>query len=46
MHRFDPPYYTYVVAARADGRLRIGGWGWLSRMIAKLSWSLLLSSWP
>ena len=27
MHRFDPPYYTYVVAARADGRLRIGGWG-------------------
>jgi hypothetical protein len=25
MYRSPPPYYTYVVAARADGRLRIGG---------------------
>ena len=25
MYRSPPPYYTYIVAARADGRLRIGG---------------------
>ena len=25
MHTFPPPYYAYVVAARGDGRLRIGG---------------------
>ena len=25
MSRFEPPYFTYIVAARADGRARIGG---------------------
>ena len=24
MYRSDPPYFTYVVAAWADGRLRVG----------------------
>jgi len=24
MSSFPPPYFTYIVAARADGRLRIG----------------------